>query len=93
MLLIGDFDTAHSILQGRAGVYRRFTHNLLVASFRNLEAVFVGKVFPVSLHHILLFFVPNIAYVLEEEHGQDIIFPIGAVDRAATQNVGGFPKM
>ncbi len=40
-----------------------------------------------------VFLVPDIADALEEEQRQDIALPVGAVDGAAAQDVGGLPQM
>ena len=37
--------------------------------------------------------VPDVADPLEEEQRQDVALPVGAIDRRATQDVGGFPEV
>jgi hypothetical protein len=62
-----------------------------MASFRDLEAMFIGEIFAISIDCFLVFFAPYIANPLEEEQGENIAFPVSAVHRAAAQDVGGFP--
>ncbi len=64
-----------------------------MAAFGDLEAVLIGKVLAVGFQHLLVFLIPNVADALEEKDRQDVALPIGTVNRAAAQDVGGFPKM
>ena len=37
--------------------------------------------------------VPDVADALEEEERQDVAHPVGAAERAAAEDVGGFPEV
>ena len=93
VLLVGRFDAAHSVGQRRVDVLRGSTHGIPVTTVWHLEAVLVGEVLAVLPQHRGAFFVPRIADAFEEEQRQDVRLPVSAIDGAAAENVGGFPKV
>jgi hypothetical protein len=91
--LVRRLNAAHGVLQRGPDIARRLAHILPMAAFRNLETVLVGKILAVKLNRFLVLLVPNIADALEEEQRQDVAFPVGAVHRAAAQDIGRFPQV
>jgi hypothetical protein len=55
--------------------------------------VLVGEGLTVGGDHLGSLLVPDIANALEEQERQDVTLPVGAVDGAATEDVGGLPEM
>ena len=71
----------------------RGAHVRPVAALGHLEAVLVGEVLAILGEHRGVLLVPHVADALEEEQRQDVRLPVGAVDRAAAQDVGGLPEV
>ncbi len=53
----------------------------------------IGKVLAVLGEHRRVLFIPLVADPLEDQQRQDVGLPIAAIDRAAAEDVGGFPEM
>jgi hypothetical protein len=64
-----------------------------VAALGHLEAVLVGEVLAVLGEHRGVLLVPDVADAFEEEQRQDVGLPVGAIDRAAAQDVRGLPEV
>ena len=62
-----------------------------------VEAVDLGEVdrvdVAVELRRLRRLLVPDVADPLEEEQREDVGLPVGAIDRAAAQDLGAVPKM
>ena len=93
VLLVLLLDAAHGAGDGASDVGRGLADVAPVAALRHLEAVLVGKVVAVGLDHLGALLVPHVADALEEEQGQDVALPVGAIDRAAAQDVRGLPEV
>lgn len=93
VLLVGGLDAAHGVGEGGADILRRCTHDRPVHLLGNLEAVLVGEVLTVLGEHRRVLLIPDVADAFEEEQRQDVGLPVGAIDRAAPEDVRGLPEM
>ncbi len=93
MILIGPLDAAHGVGDGCADVCGGLADVVPMATLGDLEAVLIGEVFAVGRDHLGVLLVPDIAEPFKEQQREDVALPVGAIDRAPAQDIGGFPKM
>ena len=93
MLLIRRLYAAHGVGKRRAHVLGGAAHGRPMAVVGDLKAMLVGKILAVVDKHCGVLFVPHVANPLEEQQRQDVRLPVGAVDRATAQDVGGLPQV
>ena len=93
VLLVGSLDAPHRVLEGLADVPSPLADIVPVGSVGDLKPVFVLEVLSIRRHGHRMLLVPDVADPLEEEQRQDVALPVGAVDGAPAEDVGGLPEM
>ena len=93
---VGALDLLHGVRERGADVGWRLADVAPVAALGDLEAVDLGEErrvgIAVDLGGLGGLLVPDVADPLEEEQREDVALPVGAIDRGAAQDVGGFPE-
>src|SRR5439155_1412311 len=90
---IRTLDLAHGSGKRRAHVGGRFADVPPVATFGDLEAVFVRELLAVLLDHPLVLFIPDIRKAFEEEERQNVVLPIRPIDGASAKDLGAVPEV
>ena len=58
-----------------------------------LEAALVGEIVAIDGDHLVDLLIPYITGTLEKQQRHDVGLSVGAVERAAVQDVGGLPEV
>ena len=93
VLLVGSLHSTHGVRECCADVLGSSAHIVPVGALRKLKAVLVVKILAVLSDHGVVLFMPLVADPLEKQQWQDVRLPITAINRAAAEDVGGFPEM